>query len=98
MQDAKTAPRRVLVVEDLTDARDSLRELLEIALKLDVDTAEDGCQALKMVAERPYALILTDLRMPRASGLHLLREMHARQLAAPVIVITGNGTVKEAVE
>ena len=39
------APQRVLIVEDLEDARSSLQELLQMTLKLEVDTAEDGAAA-----------------------------------------------------
>jgi DNA-binding NtrC family response regulator len=90
--------RRVLVVEDLDDARESLQELLELALSVQVDTAADGARALEMLAEQPYALIITDLRMPRAGGMRLLREVREGPHPCPVIVVTGHGSVKEAVE
>jgi DNA-binding NtrC family response regulator len=88
----------VLVVEDLDDARDSLQELLSLALSVEVDTAEDGVRALELLGEKQYALIITDLRMPKASGMRLLREVQDRHLHCPVIVVTGHGSVKEAVE
>jgi len=90
--------RRVLVVEDLEDTRESLRELLELALAVEVDAAEDGVRALELLTEREYGVIVTDLRMPKASGMRVLREVQDRQLRCPVIVVTGNGSVMEAVE
>ncbi len=96
--DPHPAPRRILVVEDLDDSRESLQELLQVALKVEVDAAEDGVRALEMLAERPYHLVLTDLRMPRANGMRLLREVRERELKCPVIVVTGHGNVKDAVE
>jgi DNA-binding NtrC family response regulator len=90
--------RRVLVVEDLDDARDSLQELLSLALSVEVDTAEDGVRALELLGEKQYALVITDLRMPKANGMRLLREVQDRHLRCPVIVVTGHGSVKEAVE
>jgi len=90
--------RRILVVEDLEDSRESLQELLQTALRVEVDTAEDGVAALELLAERPYALVLTDLRMPKASGMRLLREIKDRQLSCAVVVLTGHGGVREAVE
>jgi DNA-binding NtrC family response regulator len=90
--------RRILVVEDLADSRESLQELLQMALRAEVDAAEDGVRALELLAERPYALVLTDLRMPRASGMRLLREIKDRQLGCAVVVVTGHGGVREAVE
>jgi len=94
----RTSAQRVLVVEDLPDARDSLQTLLQIALKVEVDAAEDGGQALAMLAERPYSLIVTDLKMPKINGMRLLREVRDRQLPCAVILVTGHGTVTEAVE
>jgi DNA-binding NtrC family response regulator len=90
--------RRILVVEDLADSRESLQELLQMALRAEVDAVEDGVQALEMLAARTYALVLTDLRMPRASGMSLLREIKERQLSCAVVVVTGHGGVREAVE
>ena len=91
--------RRVLVVEDLEDSRQSLQDLLQLGVpETEVDTAEDGLKALEMLAERPYALVITDLRMPKASGMGLLREIKERCLSCAVIIVTGHGGVKEAVE
>ena len=91
-------PQRVLVVEDLPDTRESLRDMLQLSLKLEVDTAEDGAAALKLLAERPYSLVITDLRMPKIDGMKLIHEIQARRLPCTVIVTTGNGGVPEAVE
>jgi DNA-binding NtrC family response regulator len=92
-------PRRILVVEDLEDSRQSLQELLQIGVpQAEVDVAEDGVRGLELLSERPYALVLTDLRMPKASGMRLLREVKERELACAVIVVTGHGGVREAVE
>src|SRR5215471_9270664 len=75
-------PRRILVVEDLEDSRQSLQDLLQIAVQQsEVDAAEDGVQAMEMLAKRSYALVITDLRMPRASGMRLLREIKERELS-----------------
>ncbi len=45
--------QRILVVEDIEDARTSLKHLLELSLKLEVDVAEDGEKALQMVLQWP---------------------------------------------
>ncbi len=95
---ASPRTRRILIVEDMEDCRESLQELLTIALSIEVDSAEDGVRALEMLAEREYGLVITDLRMPRANGMRLLREVQERKLPCRVIVLTGHGAVKEAVE
>jgi DNA-binding NtrC family response regulator len=96
--EADRPPQRVLVVEDLEDTRTTLVELLRLVLKLDVDAAENGEQALAMLAEQPYSLVVTDLRMPKVSGMKLIEEIQNRKLPVTVIVTTGHGGVSEAVK
>ena len=91
-------PQRVLVVEDAQDQRDSLKELLQLAVGVEVDTAEDGAKGLAMLQERDYSLVLTDLQMPKLSGMKMIEEIEAKKLPVTVIVITGHGNVKDAVE
>ena len=90
--------QRVLVVEDAEDQRNSLKELLELAIGVEVDTAEDGAKGLAMLQERDYSLVLTDLQMPKLSGMKMIEEIEARKLPVTVIVTTGHGNVKDAVE
>ena len=90
--------QRILVVEDLEDTRQSYQTLLQLQTKLEVDTAEDGGKALVMLQERPYSVIITDLRMPKVDGMKMIREIHARKIPATVIVTTGHGSIKDAVE
>jgi DNA-binding NtrC family response regulator len=91
-------PQRVLVVEDLEDTRSSLQELLQLSLGLDVDTAEDGSRALALLHERPYSLVITDLRMPKLSGMKLIETIQAERIPVTTIVTTGHGSIKDAVE
>jgi DNA-binding NtrC family response regulator len=91
-------PQRVLVVEDLEDTRTSLVDLLTLRLGLEVDAAADGHEALAMLAERPYSLVITDLRMPRVGGMKLIHEMREQNHPATVIVTTGHGSITDAVE
>lgn len=94
-----TCSRRVLVVEDLEDCRQSLQELLLLGVPhTEVDAVEDGMQAMEKLDAKEYALVITDLRMPKATGMRLLREVKERQLPCAVVIITGHGSVKEAVE
>ena len=94
---APASTQRLLVVEDLEDARNTLQEMLRLALGVEVDTAADGSQALAMLAERPYSVVVTDLRMPSMGGMKLIEEMQARKISSTVIVTTGHGGVPEAV-
>jgi DNA-binding NtrC family response regulator len=90
--------RRILVVEDNEDTRVSFQQLLELALGVEVDLARDGNQALSLLLERPYSVMITDLRMPKLDGMKLLEEIQARRLPVTVIVTTGHGSIHEAVQ
>lgn len=96
--DATTPKRRILVAEDNEDTRLSLKKLLELALPVEVDTVADGNQALEALIERPYSILLTDLKMPKMSGMHLIQEVQERRLPVTVIVTTGFGSIDEAVQ
>src|SRR5262245_1254277 len=90
--------RRVLVAEDHDDARTSLQQMLELSLGLPVDVAADGASALEMLREKPYAVLITDLRMPKLHGLKLIEEIASAKIPVTVIVTTGHGGVPEAVQ
>jgi len=91
-------PQRVLVVEDLEDTRESLKELLQVSLGLEVDTAEDGAKGLALLRENTYSLVITDLRMPKLSGMKLIETVQTEKIPVTVIVTTGHGSIKDAVE
>jgi DNA-binding NtrC family response regulator len=91
------AAGRILLVED----RDSLRRMLERALAeegYEVDAAADGKGGMERVAQQPYDIVLTDLKLPDASGLDVVAASKAAQPETPVVVLTGYGSVKVAVE
>jgi DNA-binding NtrC family response regulator len=90
--------RRVLIVEDNETARRQVQVFLETNSGLEVDTAANGSDALKALADHSYSVIVTDLKMPRVDGLQLLEEVQKRKLAADVIITTGFGTIDHAVQ
>jgi DNA-binding NtrC family response regulator len=89
--------QRVLIAEDLADARQQLQQLLQLSLGLEVDAAADGAEALKMLRARPYSVLVTDLRMPKMDGIQLIDAIRTDALPVTVIVTTGHGGVSEAV-
>jgi len=95
---ALSVPQRVLVVEDLEDNRTSLCELLETALGLKVDGAEDGARGLEMLQAQNYSLVITDLRMPKLGGMKMIEQIQAKKIPVTIIVTTGHGSIKDAVE
>ncbi|MEO8586164.1 MAG: sigma-54 dependent transcriptional regulator [Acidobacteriota bacterium] len=90
-------PAEILLVED----RESLRAMLAETLSREgysVEAVSTGEEALRRLAEgRRYTLVLTDLKMPGADGLVVLKAATASDPALPVVVLTGFGTVETAV-
>jgi DNA-binding NtrC family response regulator len=89
--------RRLLIVEDKELDRQQLQTLFQDP-KLLVETAADGAEAMQKLATRNYSVVITDLKMPRLSGLQLIEEVQKRRLPVTVIVTTGFGGVDEAVQ
>jgi len=87
----------VLVVEDDDDVRDVVRDTLSFA-GFDVDTAQDGLEAIEKFQENGFDLILTDLMMPRMGGMELLKRIKQIQTDTNVIIMTGYGSIETAVD
>jgi len=90
--------RRILVVEDDTQTRQQLRQLLEHDPSFQVDATGDGSEALRLIAENSYSVVLTDLRMPRLDGMDLIEQVQKRRLPVTIIVTTGHGSIDDAVQ
>ncbi|HVT04325.1 MAG TPA: sigma-54 dependent transcriptional regulator [Thermoanaerobaculia bacterium] len=88
---------RLLLVEDKPSLGKMLKEALE-AEKLDVEWATTGSEALRRLAEKRYALVLTDLKLPGADGIEVLRAVKEADADTAVIVMTAFGTIENAVE
>jgi len=87
----------ILVVDDEKVIRDGCRLILEPE-GYQVATAENGQQALDLLAEEPVNVVLCDLKMPVMGALEVLEEMGLHYPHIPVIIVTGHGTVDDAVE
>jgi DNA-binding NtrC family response regulator len=86
----------LLLVEDKNELRAMLRKALERS-GYTVEEAPDGSAAIQKVRARRYLLVVTDLKMPGASGLDVLRETKHADATIPVILLTAFGSVEEAV-
>jgi len=90
--------KRLLIVEDKESLAHMLRETVE-AEGLEADVAADGREAMTRIASgRRYFAVLTDLRMPGADGIAVLRQVKESDPDCPVIVMTAFGTIENAVE
>jgi CheY-like chemotaxis protein len=86
---ALTKNLSVLIVEDELALRESFQFLLQ-NLFAEVDTAEDGQEALNKMDERDYDIVLTDLSMPRMSGLRLVDTIRTRSQSQIVVAISAH--------
>jgi DNA-binding NtrC family response regulator len=86
----------VLVVDDDYHMRLALKESLTKA-GYAVSTAEDGMEAVEEVKRSVFDLMITDVKMPRVSGIELLSTVREMSPLLPVILITGYGTIQDAV-
>jgi len=90
--DAKAS---ILVVDDEEVVRRSYARILD-ELDCDAQAAADGEQALNAMEQRPFDVVLLDLRMPGVQGLDVLKMIKHRWPASEVVVITGYPTVESA--
>ncbi|HGG60975.1 MAG TPA: sigma-54-dependent Fis family transcriptional regulator [Gammaproteobacteria bacterium] len=92
-----SAINSVLVVDDEAD----IRELLEITLsRMDIEavTAANVAEAKQRLAERPFGLCLTDMRLPDGTGMEIVDHIDRQHPDLPVAVITAYGNIEGAVQ
>src|SRR5579872_878028 len=90
--------RRILIAEDSSNTRQHLRTLLEKDDRFQVDVVGDGTQAFDMLTGSSYSILLTDLKMPGMDGMTLIEHARQRQLPVTMIVVTGYGSIDQAVQ
>ena len=89
----------VLVVDDEAEIRESLEEILREE-GYAVASAATAAEALVLVQDTPYDVVLLDIWLPDRDGLEVLNEIHdlAAEMRPEVIIISGHGTIETAVK
>ena len=87
---------RVLVVDDDPQDRQRLADIIA-DLGYFCETASDGEAALEKLTAAPFDVIISDLMMPRMDGFELLRTLFDRGDMTPAIVLTGAGSIDQAI-
>ncbi len=87
----------ILVTDDEKSIRNTLREILEFE-GYQVEEAENGRQAIEKVKSEPIDLMILDIKMKGMDGIEVLEKSKEIKAELPIIMISGHGTIKIAVE
>jgi len=87
---------KILIVEDDRFFRDMFSDLLS-GQGYEVDCAASGEEGVKMLMERPFDLVITDLVMPGIDGMGILARAKERDPSIDVIMVTGNANLESAI-
>jgi DNA-binding NtrC family response regulator len=91
-------PERILVVDDELDMLMLLRMIIEDNSDYAVETTNNPSEGLKMLTEKDYDLVISDLKMPGMDGMELFDESQEIKPGVPVIIITAYGSLETADE
>lgn len=89
--------QRVMVIDDEKIVLESIKRILGPE-GFEVSTFQNSTEGLEAALDGGCGILLTDIRMPGFSGMHILREMKKNAPEVPVILITGYSTVENAVQ
>ncbi len=90
-------PATVLYVDDEEILRTLIQDQLA-AQGYTVETADDGDTALEIIDKKKFQIIILDIRMPRMSGIEVLKELKRRKNTSRVIVLTAVDDLAVAIE
>jgi two-component system, NtrC family, response regulator HydG len=90
--------RKILIIDDEESIRDGCQQILT-RKGYQVDSTGEAAKGLQMALKDSYDLILLDIRMPKMSGMDILKKLkEENSVSAKIIIITGYGTIPLAVE
>ena len=93
----KTMKNKVLIVDDDEAILWVLRRMFEDK-KIAISEARNGKTALDMLKTQEFSIAIMDIRMPEKDGLDVLQEVREIGLQIPIIIMTAQGTMKNAIE
>ena len=89
-KDPALVGKRILIADDEDMIRDTVRDVLT-GYGCTVDTATDGSSAIDLIAQRPFDLVLSDIKVPDKNGYEVFAAAKEANPATPVILTTGFG-------
>lgn len=87
----------ILVVDDQEEMREFLKKVLSKKNNFDVDTAQNGKDAILMASDKFYNIVLTDLILTDCDGMEILREVKRKSSETLIIIMTAFGSIDSAV-
>src|SRR5262245_9104452 len=87
----------ILIIDDEKAIRKALTEILS-AEGFKTEEAGDGEEGLKKFKEKPYDVVLCDIKMPKLDGIEFLQKATESNSDVPVIMISGHGNIETAVD
>jgi len=88
---------KILLIDDSKEILETLSEYLR-GEGYEVDTSSNGASGILMIEKKFYDIVLTDMMMPGVDGMEVLKYIKANSSESLCIVLTGYGTIKNAVE
>ena len=90
--------KHILIIDDEPEMLNSLQKILSRKPAYHLTLTENPEQALQLLAQKTFDLVLTDLKMQTHSGIDILKAALSKDPLTKVIIITGYGTVEASVE
>jgi len=91
------AMTKILIIDDEQSIRNTLREILEYE-NYKVEEAKNGQEALNLLYENKYDVVLCDVKMPQMDGIEVLEKAMNNGVECPFIMISAHGTIDTAVD
>ncbi len=91
-------PERILAVDDEPDMLKLLSMIIREKTPYEIETTNNPLEAVELIKQGGFDLIITDLKMPGLDGIELFDAARQMQEDIPVIIITAYGTVESAME
>lgn len=89
--------KKILVIDDEKNIREGIKKFLT-SIGYSVLLASDGKEGLKSYLTENICFVITDIQMPKMSGMEILTEINKTKNPCPVLMITGHGDIETAVK
>jgi len=89
---------RVLIIEDEVKIARNITRVLDEEYSWAVDIATDGEDGRHMAMTNSYDLIILDLGLPKIGGIELLRDLRAKGMISPVLILTARDDTRDVIE